>query len=164
MSDILIRPAVVGDLEAINEIYNYYVLNSTCTYQTEPETMEARVAWFNHHGVKHPIIVAVEGDSVVGWGSLSRFHLRAAYSRTVENSVYVDHRQHRRGIGRMLLLELIELAAKLEHHTMIAGIDGEQAASVALHTAMGFERVALLNEVGHKFGRWLDVIYMQRML
>lgn len=164
MSGILVRDAVEADLEAINSIYNYYVLNSTCTYQTEPETMEARRAWFRAHGAAHPVTVAVEAGRVVGWGSLSPFHKRAAYSRTVENSVYVDHDSQRRGIGRKLLEDVIQRAGRLGHHTIIAGIDAEQTASVGLHEVMGFERVALLKEVGFKFGRWLHVIYMQRMV
>ena len=164
MSGITIRPATTADLETINEIYNYYVLNSTCTYQTEPETMDARRAWFAAHGEKHPITVAEDAGQIVGWGSLSRFHARAAYSRTVENSIYVDPRQHRRGIGRALLNDLIDRARSLGHHTIIAGIDAEQAPSVAIHAVMGFQNVALLNEVGFKFDRWLHVIYMQRML
>lgn len=164
MSAIVIRDAAASDLEAINEIYNHYVLTCTCTYQTEPETMDERRAWFAHHGPNHPITVAVDGDRVVGWGSLSRFHARAAYSRTVENSVYVDHRAQRRGVGRLLLADLIDRAKRLGHHTIIAGIDAEQTASVGLHQAMGFEKVALLNEVGFKFGRWLHVIYMQKMV
>jgi phosphinothricin acetyltransferase len=164
MSGITIRPATTADLETINEIYNYYVLNSTCTYQTEPETMEARRAWFAGHGEKHPTTVAEEAGQIVGWGSLSRFHARAAYSRTVENSIYVDPRQLRRGIGRALLNDLIDRARQIGHHTIIAGVDAEQAPSVAIHAALGFEKVALLQEVGFKFDRWLHVIYMQRML
>jgi phosphinothricin acetyltransferase len=164
MSGITIRLATAADLETINEIYNYYVLNSTCTYQTEPETMDARRAWFAAHGERHPITVAEEAGKIVGWGSLSRFHARAAYSRTVENSIYVDPRQHRRGIGRALLTDLIDRARRLGHHTIIAGIDAEQTPSVAIHAALGFEKVALLQEVGFKFDRWLHVIYMQRML
>jgi phosphinothricin acetyltransferase len=165
MGDLTIRLAEAGDLGGINDIYNHYVLCSTCTYQTEPETMEARRAWFEGHGEKHPITVAVDGAGrVVGWGSLSEFHERAAYARTVENSVYVHPEAQRRGIGRALLADLIERARELGHHTIIAGIDAEQEASVGLHAAMGFERVALLREVGFKFGRWLHVIYMQRMV
>jgi len=164
MSNVRIRPATVDDLERINDIYNHYVLHSTCTYQTEPEAIEGRRAWFDHHGEKHPVTVAEEGGRVVGWGSLSRFHARAAYARTVENSVYVDPLLHRRGIGRLLLADLLDRARALGHHTIIAGIDAEQTASVAIHAAMGFVRVALLNEVGFKFGRWLHVIYMQKML
>src|SRR5438477_3224947 len=103
ISGLNIRLASAADLADINAIYNHYVLHSTCTYQTEPETMEARRAWFEHHGARHPITVAEESGQIVGWGSLSRFHARAAYAQTVENSVYVDHRLHRRGIGRALL-------------------------------------------------------------
>lgn len=161
---MVIRPAIIADLEAINDIYNYYVFHSTCTYQTEPEPMELRQKWFENHGPAHPVIVAEEAGIVLGWGSLSKFHQRAAYSRTVENSVYVHHAQHRRGIGRTLLARLIKLARECGHHTIIAGIDAEQAPSVAVHAAAGFTQVALLKEVGFKFGRWLHVIYMQRMV
>jgi len=165
MGEITIRLAAAGDLGVINDIYNHYVLCSTCTYQTEPETMEGRRAWFEHHVEQHPVTVAVDAAGrLVGWGSLSAFHKRAAYSRTVENSVYVHPEAQRRGIGRALLADLIERARAAGHHTIIAGIDAEQAASVGLHEAMGFERVALLREVGFKFGRWLHVIYMQRMV
>jgi phosphinothricin acetyltransferase len=161
---MLIRLATAADLGAINEIYNHFVLTSTCTYQTEPETMTARHAWFAHHAEPHPVTVAEEDGVVIGWGSLSRFHARAAYARTVENSVYVDHRHHRKGVGRRLLDDLIARAKALGHHTIIAGIDAEQSASVALHAAAGFAQVALLKEVGFKFDRWLHVIYMQRMV
>jgi phosphinothricin acetyltransferase len=164
MAGITIRPATAADLEAINDIYNHYVLHSTCTYQTEPETIEARRAWFAHHGAAHPVTVAEQSGRVVGWGSLSRFHARAAYGRTVENSVYVDPQLHRQGIGRALLIDLIDRARDLGHHTIIAGIDAEQAASIAIHAALGFTQVALLREVGFKFDRWLHVIYMQRVL
>jgi phosphinothricin acetyltransferase len=160
-----IRPATPDDLVAINDIYNHYVQRSTCTYQTEPETMEDRRGWFAAHGTKHPIIVAEDaGGAVVGWGSLSPFHKRRAYAHTVENSVYVRADQHRKGIGKALLGRLIELAGELGHHAIIALIDAEQAPSVALHRALGFEQVGFLNEVGYKFDRWLHVIYMQRML
>jgi len=161
---ITIRPANPTDLPAINDIYNHYVLHSTCTYQTEPETIEARRAWFTAHGPPHPITVAEQSSRIVGWGSLSRFHARAAYSRSVENSVYVHPDHQRQGIGRALLTDLIARARALGHHTIIAGIDAEQAPSVAIHAAHGFEQVALLKEVGFKFNRWLHVIYMQKML
>jgi phosphinothricin acetyltransferase len=162
---LTIRPATADDLVAINDIYNHYVLRSTCTYQTEPETIDARRAWFAAHGEKHPVTVATDdAQTVLGWGSLSPFHRRAAYARSVENSVYVHPDHHRKGVGRTLLADLIVRATALGHHTVIAGIDAEQAPSVALHAAAGFTRVALLNEVGHKFGRWLHVIYMQKML
>lgn len=159
-----IRPAAEADLAAINDIYNHYVLNSTCTYQEEPETIENRRKWFSHHGDKHPAIVAVEGEQVIGWGSLSAYHARSAYRRTVENSVYVHHQHHRKGIGSLLLEELITRARALEHRAIIAGIDADQAASVALHAKFQFETVGQLKQVGFKFGRWLDVIYMELLL
>ncbi len=104
---IIIRPATESDLASINDIYNHYVLHSTCTYQEEPEPPAGRRQWFKHHGDKHPVIVAEAGGLVVGWGSLSAYHPRSAYRHTVENSVYVHHQHHRRGIGSLLLRELI---------------------------------------------------------
>ena len=93
-----IRPATESDLVAINDIYNHYVLHSTCTYQEEPEPLAARQQWFRSHGGKHPVIVAEAGGRVVGWGSLSTYHSRCAYRHTVENSVYVHHQFHGRGV------------------------------------------------------------------
>jgi phosphinothricin acetyltransferase len=159
-----IRLATESDLVAINDIYNHYVLNATCTYQEEPETMAARVAWFARHGERHPVTVAVAGDEVVGWGSLTPLHGRSAYRFTVENSVYIHHAFHRQRIGSSILADLILRAKRIGHHCIIASIDGEQTVSLALHAKFGFEKVAHLKEVGFKFGRWLDVIYLEKML
>jgi phosphinothricin acetyltransferase len=159
-----IRSATLDDLHVINDIYNHFVLNSTCTYQEEPETMHDRHAWFAVHGAAHPVTVALLAGEVVGWGSLSPYHKRAAYRNTVENSVYVAHTHHGRGIGRLLLQDLIERAKSIGHHTMIASIDGAQTRSIALHTKMGFTEVGRMRELGYKFGRWLDVHYLQLML
>jgi phosphinothricin acetyltransferase len=164
MRGLHLRLATAADLRAIDAIYNHYVLHSTCTYQEEPSTTEERAAWFAGHGPEHPVTVAELGGEVVGWGSLSRFHPRSAYRRTVENSVYVRHDLHRRGIGAVLLGDLVERAQELGHHTIMALIDADQAGSIAIHRRFGFEPVAHLREVGFKFGRWLDVVYMQRML
>ena len=159
-----IRPATQADLPAINEIYNYFVLHSTCTYQEDPSTPAEREVWFLAHGPQHPITVAELAGEVVGWASLSPFHPRSAYRRTVENSIYVRQDRQRQGIGNALLLDAIERATKLGHHTIIAGIDAEQAGSVHIHQRAGFEQVARLREVGFKFGRWLDVVYLQKLL
>lgn len=159
-----IRRATEADLVAINDIYNYYVRHSTCTYQEEPEPLEARWQWFGRHGDEHPVIVAELDGQVIGWGSLSAYHPRSAYRRTVENSVYVHHQHHRRGIGSLLLQELIARARKLGHHAIIAGIDAEQTGSVALHVRFRFEKVGHFKQIGFKFGRWLDVIYMELVL
>ena len=164
MEDLQIRLATPQDLNAINEIYNYYVAHSTTTYQTEPETSEDRRAWFQGRGPAHPVTVAECGGEVLGWASLSPFHSRNAYSHTVEDSIYVCHEELRKGIGSALLSDLIQRAAGIGHHTIIAGIDAEQVGSIALHIRFGFKEVAHLHEVGFKFGRWLDVVYLQLLL
>ena len=160
----VIRLACPDDLDAINAIYNHYVLHCTCTYQETPEPIASRREWFAAHGAAHPVTVAELNGHVVGWGSLSAYHARSAYRYTVENSVYVDQAQHGRGIGSALLRDLIERARALGHHAIIAGIDATQTASLALHAKYGFVQVGHLREVGFKFCRWLDVIYMELRL
>ena len=156
-----IRPARESDLAAINAIYNHYVLHSTCTYQMTPETEEARLAWFRRRSEAHPVTAAEVDGEIVGWGALSRFHAREGFARTVENSVYVRPDRHRRGIGRALLADLIERARQLGHHTILAGISAEQAASITLHEAFGFRKAAHMREVGWKHGMWLDLVVLQ---
>lgn len=163
-SPTTLRLATRADLAAINEIYNYYVLNWTSTYQTEPATIAERSVWFDAHGPQHPVTVAEQDKKVVAWGSLSRFHPRAAYSRTVENSVYVHHGHLRKGLGAAVLADLIVRARALQHHVVIAGISADQTPSIELHRRYGFVQCGLLKEVGFKFERWLDVVYMQLML
>jgi L-amino acid N-acyltransferase len=166
MNGLTLRLAAPGDLDAINAIYNHYVLVSTCTYQTEPETAADRRAWFDAHDpARHPVTVAEEEDGrIAGWGSLSSHKSRCGYRHSVESSVYVHHERHRRGVGSALLADLLARAIALGHHTVVAGIDTEQEPSLRLHERFGFEQVAHFRQVGRKFGRWLDVIYMQRML
>lgn len=159
-----IRLARRDDLPAINDIYNHFVEHSTCTYQETPEPMAARRAWFDTHGPAHPVTVAELDDRVVGWGSLSPYHARSAYRFTVENSVYVHQAHHRRGIGDALLADLIARARALRHRSIIAGIDAGQLASLAIHSKHGFQQVGHLRQVGYKFDRWLDVVYMQLLL
>ena len=159
-----IRAATEADLAAINDIYNYYVGTSTCTYQTEPSTDEERRSWFAAHGPEHPVIVAELDGEVVGWGSLSKFHSRAAFRRTVEDSVYIRHDRQRRGLGGALLAELLVRGRAAGHHSIIAAIDADQAGSVVLHAQHGFTPAGRLREVGNKFGRWLDLVYLERLL
>lgn len=159
-----IRLASEGDLPAINEIYNHYVLHSACTYQEEPELLSGRQQWFARHGERHPVIVAQIDARVVGWGSLSAYHPRSAYRNTVENSIYVHSDFHRRGIGSALLKDLIARARAIGHHAIIAGIDADQAASIGLHSKWGFKKVGHLEQVGFKFNKWLSVVYMELLL
>jgi phosphinothricin acetyltransferase len=164
VSTATLREASSRDAQAIGVIYNHYVVSSTCTFQTEPDTEAQRAAWLAEHGERYPVIVAEAGGEVVGWGSLSRYLRRAAYAPTVENSVYVREDQHGRGIGSALLAELIRRGTALGYHSILAGISADQAASVALHQKFDFVKVGHLREVGFKFGRRLDVLWFQRML
>jgi len=164
MKGLRIRRAVARDLSAINDIYNYYVTSSTCTYQEEPDSPSERAKWFGSHDARHPVIVAEMGGEVVGWACLSPFHPRCAYRYTVEDSVYVRHDMHRKGIGERLLRELVDLGRRIGHRSIVAVISADQAPSIALHRKLGFVSAGRLRKVGYKFERWLDVAYMQLLL
>jgi L-amino acid N-acyltransferase len=160
-----LRLATADDLVAINDIYNYYVPRSTCTYQLELETIADREAWFREHSPdKYPVVVAEIDGRVVGWGSLSKFRERAAYAPTVEASIYIHHEMQRRGLGKLLLVDLTERARAAGFHSIIGGASADQTASIALQESLGFMQVGRLVEVGYKFGRRLDVVYLQLML
>jgi L-amino acid N-acyltransferase YncA len=164
--NLQVRAASSADLPAILEIYNHAVLHTTASYDYEPRTLEHRQAWFeSHQQTNLPVYVGcLEDGNVVGWSSLSRFHDRAGYRFTVENSIYIAEPHRGKGIGGRLLAPLIEAAEERGLRAIIAGIDGENAASVRLHAKFGFEQVGRLKRVGFKFGRWLDVIYMEKLL
>jgi L-amino acid N-acyltransferase len=161
---ITIRPASFDDCAAINEIYNHYVLHDTCTYQTEPDTLLERHAWFASHGGQHPVLVAEEHGEVLAWGALSAFHPRAGYRFSVEDSVYVREDRQHRGLGKALLSELLAAARGHGHHTVIALISADKPNSIALHETFGFTHAGMLRQAGYKFGTWLDVAYLQLML
>jgi L-amino acid N-acyltransferase len=161
---MLIRDAAPPDLAAIEAIYCHYVATSTCTMQLEPGPPSERLAWFEQHGPRHPVIVAEDAGEVVAWASLSRYHARVGYAPTVEDSIYVRHDQRGAGLGRRLLAELIERAQGAGHHSIIAMVAADQPASLRLHEGFGFARVAHLREVGFKLGCWIDVVFLQRQL
>lgn len=153
------------DAEAIREIYNVEVLESTVTFDLVPRSLAEQLAWIEEHSGGHPAIVAVdEADRVLGFASLSPYRPRPAYVTTVEDSVYVAREHRGRGVGRLLLGDLVDLARDHGFHAVIARIVGGHEASISLHRACGFEQVGCEREVGRKFGRWLDVVLMQRML
>lgn len=170
------RLAAGDDLDAVRTIYNSEVTESLVTLDIIPWSPLDQTAWLERHRGVHPAIVAVEdpgtskellgarGEPVLGFGSLSPFRDKPGYSTTVENSVYVARHCRRRGVGRVLLEELIRLAAEHGFHTMVARTEGSNTASTELHLACGFELVGVEREVGRKHGRWLDVVELQRML
>jgi phosphinothricin acetyltransferase len=160
-----LRLALAGDAEAIRAIYNNEVLRSTATFDVVPRTPEEQGRWMTTHQGAHPAVVAVDDDhEVLGFGSLSYYRDRHAYATTAENSVYVGSAHRGAGIGRALLLDLVERADQHGFHTLIARIGGDNIASIALHQACGFEPVGMERQIGRKFNRWLDVQVMQRLL
>ena len=161
---ITIRPALLQDCAAINEIYNHYVVHDTCTYQTEPDTLAERQAWFERHRGPHPVLVAEHDAEILAWGALSAFHPRVGYRFSVEDSVYVRHDRQHRGLGKALLGELLAAARRHGHRTVIALISADKPNSIALHERFGFTRAGLLSQAGYKFETWLDVAYLQLML
>ena len=159
-----IRPATNADFAAILDIYNEQVENSTATFDVEPRSMDAQLEWVRQF--KHPYVLLVaEGDGeILGWGCLHPFGAKPGYRFTAENSVYVRSDVRGAGIGKALLVALIDAAIANGFHTIVARIAGDNPVSVTLHEALGFEHMGREREVGYKFNRWLDVIVMQRML
>jgi L-amino acid N-acyltransferase len=161
---VQVRLARLDDAEAIREIYNLEVTTSTVTFDLVPRTLGDQQAWLSARSGAYAAVVAVDGGEVVGFGSLSAWRDRAAYATTVEDSVYVRRDCHGRGIGRALLEELVSTATAHGFHACMARVVGGHEASIALHRACGFDVIGTEREVGRKFGRWLDVVLMERLL
>jgi L-amino acid N-acyltransferase len=159
-----IRPVRTGDAVAIREIYNVEVLESTVTFDLVPRTHADQLAWIDAHSGGHPAIVAADGATVLGFASVSPYRSRPAYATTVEDSVYVRREHQGQGVGGALLRALVERTRDHGFHSIIARIVGGHASSIALHRRCGFEEIGVEREVGRKFGQWLDVVLMQRLL
>jgi len=161
---VLLRLARPDDADATREIYNTEVTGSTVTFDLVPRSVEEQRLWIDDRSGAMAVLVAEVEGTVVGFGSLSPYRPRPAYSTTVEDSVYVRRTEQRSGVGRALLSELVDVAETRGFHTVMARIVGGHDASIGLHRSLGFEMVGIEREVGRKFGRWLDVVVMQRML
>ncbi|WP_407925615.1 GNAT family N-acetyltransferase [Erythrobacter rubeus] len=162
---VRIRTARPGDASAVQGIYDYHVAHGTGTFDAEgPDEAEwaAKIGSVCARG--WPFLIAARSEAVAGYGYAAQFRDRAAYARTCENSIYVAHEQRGKGIGRLLLDALIHAARESGFEQMIAIIGGGEPASVALHTSAGFVHAGRLRNVGWKFGRSLDTVYMQRDL
>ena len=164
MDDVVVRLATLDDAEAIQRIYNHEVEHTTHTFDLVPRTLEEQQAWLQDRSGALGVLVAEIDGQVVGFSSLSEYRPRAAYRTSVESSVYVNETMRGRGVGRRLLHDLVDLAKASGFHTMVARIAGEHEASIKLHEAVGFATVGTEREVGRKFGNWLNVVVMQRML
>jgi phosphinothricin acetyltransferase len=159
-----VRPAEADDLQTILDIYNEQVHNSTATFDIEPRSMEAQLAWVKQFEYPYVLLVAEDGGDVVGWGCLHPLGVKPGYRFSTEDSVYVRADVRGSGVGKALLIALIAAGAANGFHTIVARIAGDNPASVQLHESLGFEHVGREREVGRKFERWLDVVVMQRML
>ncbi|HEX8563387.1 MAG TPA: GNAT family N-acetyltransferase [Flavobacterium sp.] len=162
---VTIRAATIDDVPAILEIVNYSIINTTANYNYEPQTLEVQQQWFNGkiaHGF--PVIVAEDNAHVAGFGAYGTFREKIGYQFTVEHSVYVSEEKIGKGIGKLLLSELISDAKRQGYHTMIGGIDASNTSSIAFHAKFGFIECGVIKEAGYKFGRWLDLLFMQLIL
>jgi L-amino acid N-acyltransferase len=154
-----------SDLPQILAIFNEVVVNSTAIYFHAPVSLANREAWFNARKTAgYPVIVAADGDEVIGFGSVGDWRPSPGYAWTVEHTVNVRADRRRLGVGRAIVEDLIERARAAGKHVMLGGVDAENAASLAMHVSLGFEPVAHYREVGRKFDRWLDLVFVQRRL
>lgn len=162
---INIREARHEDLPQILEIYNEVITNTTAVYDYEKDTLAMREEWFETKQAQgFPVFVAVESEKILGMSSIGPFRNWAAYKYTVENSVYVSSERRGSGIGKLLMPPIIDVAKRLNMHTIVAGIDATNEASLKLHRRFGFEEVAHFRQVGYKFERWLDLKFLQLLL
>ncbi len=162
MDELIIRNAVENDFSKITAIYNEVVLSSTAIYRDEPTTEAERIAfWQSRNQQNYPTLVACHEGEVIGFATFGDFRAWPGYRYTVEHTVHVDAAWRGRGVGSRLVRSLTPLAAALDKHVMIGGIDAENRASLRLHERLGFERVAHFKEVGFKFGRYLDLVFVQ---
>lgn len=161
---IEVRPGVASDAPGLLAMYNHFVLTSPATFDLVPHTLDQRLEWLSHYAPtgRHRIMVAVRDADVLGYATSSVFRPRAAYDRSVESSVYVRAGWEGRGIGRRLYAELFEAIAEEDIHRVYAGITTPNDASMALHRGFGFREIGRFSEVGRKFDRWWDVVFLEK--
>jgi phosphinothricin acetyltransferase len=165
-STIELRDASLEDLPGILAIYNEIIATSTAIYALEPTTLGERRRWFDARIASgYPVLVAVREGRVLGFSSFGDWRgTWPGYRYTVEHTVHVHSEARRAGVGRRLLEALIPRALAMDKHVMLGGIDAENQGSIQFHERLGFTPVAHFREVGHKFGRWLDLVFVQRLL
>jgi L-amino acid N-acyltransferase YncA len=160
-----VREATAADLEGVVAIYNDVIANSTAVFSNHPVTVEERRAWWQARTAQgYPVVVAHDEHGVAGFATFGDFRAWPGYRFTVEHTLHVRADVRGRGIGTQLLCELIRRASALGKHVMIAGVDADNAASMCLHERLGFTAAGRLRQVGYKFDRWLDLVFLQRAL
>jgi phosphinothricin acetyltransferase len=163
---LVLRASTDADVAAVQAIYAHHVLTGTGTFEEKvPDAAEMARRRQAILAEGQPFLVAGEGDDVLGFAYASRFRPRSAYRYTVEDSIYLDPRAIGRGLGSLLLGQLIDRCERLGYRQMVAVIgDSANERSIALHARLGFRRSGILETAGYKFGRWLNVVFMQRPL
>lgn len=162
---VIIRKATESDLQGMLTIYNEIIKNTTAVYEYNTQTFVMREQWFaSKKESGFPVFCAEENGLVIGFSSIGPFRNWAAYKYSVENSVYVSAEHRGKGIGKLLLLPLIQAAKEMNMHTIIASIDANNESSLRLHKSLGFFEVAHFKQVGYKFGRWLDLKFLELIL
>lgn len=164
---MLIRPARDGDLAALTDLYNHYVLHTHATFDLEPFTVQARRSWFDQYAASgpHRLLVGELDRRVVGYATSGAFRTKPAYAGTVETTIYLHHERTGQGLGDPLYAALLdELRQEPGVHVAVAGIAQPGASSVALHLRHGFTPVGTFAGVGYKFGRYIDVQWFHRRL
>jgi L-amino acid N-acyltransferase YncA len=162
--NVVLRNSSEDDLPQILEIYNDAIVNLNSTFDLEPQTIEQRREWFGNHGDRYPLVTAVSDGKIVGYCSVSPFSQKPGYNPTVELSVYVHKLHRQRGIGKLLMADIISRSRALGYHAIISIIACGNDASIRLHEGFGFERVGHLRAVGFKFSKWQDVDYYELLL
>lgn len=161
----IIRQATVNDVQGISDIYNDAIINTTAVYQYQQQSLAMRFDWFDDKMKKGiPVWVAEVNGQIAGFASYGPFRAWQAYKYTIEHSVYVHPGFRRQGIAKKLLQVLINYAGAQQIHTIVAGIDADNAGSINLHMQFGFEETAHFKQVGYKFGKWLDLKFFQLTL
>lgn len=163
---VVIRPGTTADLDALNDLYNRYVLSTPITFDIEPVGMETRNEWFTHYAERgrHRLLVAIDGGRLAGYTTSSPWRPKRAYETSVETSVYVAPDATARGIGSRLYTALFAAIASEDVHRAYAGITQPNPASVALHVRFGFTLVGTFTEQGRKFGHYWDVAWYEKPL
>ena len=162
--ELEIRAATSADLPALTALYNHYIEHTVITFDIEPWTVERRREWFGHYAGTgpHRLLVGERSGAVVGYAASSTFRPKAAYGRSVETSIYLDHRHRGRGDGRLLYEALLAALATEAVHRAYAGVALPNEASVRLHRQLGYTSIGVFREVGYKFGRYIDVEWFER--
>lgn len=162
MEKVLIRPAKKDDLPQILEILNHEILNGTSVYDYEIKSLAFINNWFDEKLThQFPLLVAVLNNEIMGYATYGLFRPREGYKFSIEHSVYLSKSSQGKGLGSLLMMELIDIAVAQNFHRMLAVVDAANEGSCDFHKKLGFIEIGRMNEVGYKFDRWLDVVILQ---